>query len=67
MSLRREAEARGLQAITTEKDFVRITGLNGSGAWEGLTVLPVRLHIENDAGLRNFILRKVSDRRLRRS
>jgi tetraacyldisaccharide 4'-kinase len=65
-SLRREAEARGLQAVTTEKDFVRIASLNGSAAWENLIVLPVRLQFEDEMGLRNFILRKISDRRLRR-
>lgn len=66
-SLRREAEERGLLAVTTEKDFVRITGLNGSGAWESLMVLPVRLQLEDEAAFRNFILRKISERRLRRS
>lgn len=65
-SLRREAEARGLLAVTTEKDFVRITGLNGSGAWENLTVLPVRLHLHDEAALRNLVLRKINERRLRR-
>lgn len=64
--LRREANERGLLAVTTEKDFVRITGLNGSGAWEGLTVLPVRLQLDDEAALRNFVLRKISNRRLRR-
>ncbi|KLK91592.1 tetraacyldisaccharide 4'-kinase [Microvirga vignae] len=66
-SLRREAEERGLLAVTTEKDLVRITGLNGSGAWESLMVLPVRLRLEGEAAFRNFILRKISDRRLGRS
>ncbi|WP_243372886.1 tetraacyldisaccharide 4'-kinase [Microvirga solisilvae] len=65
-ALRREAETRGLQAVTTEKDFVRIVSLNGSAVWEGLTVLPVRLHVDDEAALRNFILRKVGERRLRR-
>jgi tetraacyldisaccharide 4'-kinase len=66
-SLRREAQERGVQAVTTEKDFVRITGLNGSGAWEGLMVLPVRLQLDDEAALRNFALRKISDRRLHRA
>jgi tetraacyldisaccharide 4'-kinase len=64
--LRREAEARGLQAVTTEKDFVRIAGLGDPGAWTGLMVLPVRLQLDDGNGLRNFILRKIGDRRLRR-
>lgn len=65
--LRREAEMRGLQAVTTEKDFARIVGSNGSSAWDGLTVLPVRLQLDDEASLRNFILRKVGERRLRRT
>jgi tetraacyldisaccharide 4'-kinase len=65
-SLRREAQARGLQAVTTEKDFVRITSLNGSGAWKSLMVLPVRLKLDDETGLRNYVLRKISDRRLGR-
>ncbi|WP_445501476.1 tetraacyldisaccharide 4'-kinase [Microvirga sp. G4-2] len=66
-SLRREAEERGLMAVTTEKDFARITGLNGANAWQNLMVLPVGLQFEDEATLRNFVLRKISDRRLRRS
>lgn len=65
-TLRRLARARGLQAVTTEKDFVRIAGLRNAGNWEDLLVLPVRLQLEDEAGLRNFILRKISDRRLGR-
>lgn len=66
-NLRKEAEERGLLAVTTEKDLARITGLNGSGAWDNLTVLPVRLQLDDEAMLRNFVLRKISDRRLGRS
>ncbi|MCG7392261.1 tetraacyldisaccharide 4'-kinase [Microvirga sp. ACRRW] len=65
-SLRKVAEARGLQAVTTEKDFVRIASMNGSEIWRNLMVLPVRLELDDEMGLRNFILRKISDRRLRR-
>ncbi|WP_134494271.1 tetraacyldisaccharide 4'-kinase [Microvirga pakistanensis] len=65
-TLRREAEARGLRAVTTEKDLVRIEGLNFAEVWAGLMVLPVRLRLDDETGLRNFILRKVSDRRLSR-
>ncbi len=65
-NLRKAAEARGLQAVTTEKDFARIASMNGSGVWADLMVLPVRLELDDETGLRNFILRKISDRRLRR-
>jgi len=65
-SLRKEAQARGLQVVTTEKDFVRITSLNGSGAWGSLMVLPVRLRLDDEIGFRNYVLRKISDRRLGR-
>ena len=64
-TLKREAEAQGLQAVTTEKDAVRIAGLNGSGFWDGLMVLPVRLQLEDEAALRKFILRSINERRLR--
>ncbi|SCY87948.1 tetraacyldisaccharide 4'-kinase [Microvirga guangxiensis] len=64
--LRKIAEARGLQAVTTEKDFVRIASMNGPGVWGDLMVLPVRLELDDEMALRNFILRKISDRRLRR-
>ncbi|MXQ14773.1 tetraacyldisaccharide 4'-kinase [Microvirga makkahensis] len=65
-SLRREAEARGVQAVTTEKDLVRIGGSNGPGAWSDLMVLPVRLQLDDKSGFRNFILRRIGDRRLSR-
>jgi len=65
-ALRREAETRGLQAVTTEKDFVRLATLNLSEAWAELMVLPVRLQLEDESGFRNFILRRISDRRLLR-
>jgi len=64
--LRRVAKAGDLQVVTTEKDMARIVGSNGSAAWEGLTALPVRLQVDDEASLRNFILRKISERRLRR-
>lgn len=62
--LRREAEARDLHVVTTEKDFARIVGSDRSAAWEGLTTLPVRLKVDDEAALRNFILRKIGERRL---
>ena len=65
--LRREAEARSLQAVTTEKDFVRIAGLGGSAAWANLTALPVRLELDDGNGLRNLVQRRIGERRLRSS
>ncbi len=62
--LRQETERKGLLAVTTEKDFVRIVGV-GSEPWANLSVLPVRLQLDDDAGLRNLILRRINERRLR--
>jgi tetraacyldisaccharide 4'-kinase len=62
-ALRQEAEALGLLAVTTEKDLVRIPG--GAKSWPDLTALPVRLRIENETSLRNLLLRRINDRRLR--
>ncbi|EIM27815.1 tetraacyldisaccharide 4'-kinase [Microvirga lotononidis] len=64
-TLQREAEARGLVAVTTEKDFARIAAIRDPRPWPELTVLPVRLRIENEAGLRNLLLRRINERRLR--
>jgi tetraacyldisaccharide 4'-kinase len=61
--LRQEAEARGLLPVTTEKDLVRIA--NASEAWPDLMALPVRLRIENETGLRNLLMRRINERRLR--
>ena len=63
-ALRQEAETRGLQAITTEKDFARIAAVSDAQPWPDLAVLPVRLRIENEAGLRNLLLRRINERRL---
>lgn len=60
--LRAEAERQGLQAVTTEKDFVRIAGTGGE-SWPGLTSLPVRLYLEDEAGLRDFILGRIRESR----
>ncbi|MBM6579004.1 tetraacyldisaccharide 4'-kinase [Microvirga sp. BT689] len=62
-ALRKEAEARELMPVTTEKDLVRITG--AGEAWPELMALPVRLRIENETGLRNLLLRRINERRLR--
>lgn len=64
-ALRQEAETRGLQAVTTEKDFARIAAMKDAQPWPDLTVLPVRLRIENEASLRNLLLRRINERRLR--
>jgi tetraacyldisaccharide 4'-kinase len=62
-ALRREAEALGLLPVTTEKDLVRIPG--ATEAWPELMALPVRLRLENETGLRNLLLRRINERRLR--
>jgi tetraacyldisaccharide 4'-kinase len=63
-ALRREAAARGLQAVTTEKDLARVAAVKDAEPWPDLMVLPVRLRIENEAGLRNLLLRRINERRL---
>ncbi|MBB3019029.1 tetraacyldisaccharide 4'-kinase [Microvirga lupini] len=62
-ALRQEAESLGLLPVTTEKDLVRIP--DASAAWPDLTALPVRLRIENETGLRNLLMRRINERRLR--
>lgn len=64
-ALRREAQTRGLQAVTTEKDVARLAATENAEPWPDLMVLPVRLRIENEAGLRNLLLRRINERRLR--
>jgi tetraacyldisaccharide 4'-kinase len=63
-ALRQEAETRGLQAVTTEKDFTRIAAVEGAEPWQDLMILRVQLRIENEAGLRNLLLRRINERRL---
>ncbi|GEO14562.1 tetraacyldisaccharide 4'-kinase [Microvirga aerophila] len=63
--LRKEAEGLGLQAITTEKDLARIASTEVAEPWSGLMALPVQLCIDDEAGLRKFILRRIEGRRLR--
>jgi tetraacyldisaccharide 4'-kinase len=36
-----------------------------SALWPELTALPVRLRIENETGLRNLLMRRINERRLR--
>jgi tetraacyldisaccharide 4'-kinase len=57
-----EAERHGLQPVTTEKDLVRIAGTRAE-PWPGLTGLPVRLYLEDEAGLRDFILGRIRESR----
>ncbi|QRM28589.1 tetraacyldisaccharide 4'-kinase [Microvirga sp. VF16] len=64
-TLRQEAETHGLLAVTTEKDLARVAAVEDAQPWPDLTVLPVRLRIENEAGLRNLLLRRINERRLR--
>lgn len=63
--LRQEARRRSLMPVTTEKDFVRVAAAARSEPWTSLSVLPVRLKIEDASGLRNYLLRRISDRRLK--
>jgi tetraacyldisaccharide 4'-kinase len=63
-ALRLEAETRGLRAVTTEKDFARIAAVKDAEPWPDLMVLPVQLRIEDVAGLRNLLLRRINERRL---
>lgn len=54
--LRREAEAAGLVAVTTEKDLVRLQADQAVAALARLVVaLPVRLAIEDEAPLRELL------------
>jgi len=62
-ALRQQAETLGLLPVTTEKDLVRIA--DASSAWPDLMALPVRLRIENETGLRNLLMRRINERRLR--
>jgi tetraacyldisaccharide 4'-kinase len=64
-TLRQEAEARGLLPVTTEKDLVRVREVQGLQPWRDLTVLPVRLELDDEVGLRNLLLRRINERRLR--
>ncbi|NIX76643.1 tetraacyldisaccharide 4'-kinase [Microvirga terricola] len=66
-SLREEAEKRGLTSVTTQKDLMRIQSLEGVPQWDALQALPVRLRIEDEAAFRNFILRRIGQRRLKAS
>lgn len=65
-ALKSEAERRGLQPVTTEKDMARISGAPGLPPWPNLMALPVRLRLAEAAAFRQFILRGVSDRRIGR-
>jgi tetraacyldisaccharide 4'-kinase len=62
-SLKDEARREGLQAVTTEKDLVRIAGTETAASWPDLMALPVRLDLEDRAGFRAFILGCIEERR----
>lgn len=61
--LRDEASRKELLLVTTEKDLARIAGADGTT--ECFQALPVNLQFRDEAGYRNFILRRIGDRRLR--
>lgn len=61
--LKDEAARKGLLLLTTEKDLARIVS-EGEGSG-GLQALPVRLQFKDEAAYRNFILRRIGERRLR--
>jgi tetraacyldisaccharide 4'-kinase len=58
--LKAKAERQGLQPVTTEKDLVRIAHAE---TWPELTSLPVRLYLEDEAGLRDLILGRIRQSR----
>ncbi|MEE1657282.1 tetraacyldisaccharide 4'-kinase [Microvirga sp. CF3062] len=62
-ALRQEAKTLGLLPVTTEKDLVRIA--DAAESWPELMALPVRLRIDNETGLRNLLMRRINERRLR--
>ncbi|QFU15731.1 tetraacyldisaccharide 4'-kinase [Microvirga thermotolerans] len=62
-SLKGEAERRGLQPVTTEKDLVRIEGAAALPPWPELRALPVRLRLEDPQSFRRFLLRRIAGRR----
>ncbi|MCB8820416.1 tetraacyldisaccharide 4'-kinase [Microvirga rosea] len=61
--LKREAERRGLQPVTTEKDLARMAGAGDLPDWPGLMALPVRLQLEEPEAFRSFILERLRTRR----
>ncbi|MBZ6076084.1 tetraacyldisaccharide 4'-kinase [Microvirga puerhi] len=63
--LRSEAERRGLQPVTTEKDLARIAGATDLPPWPALMALPVRLRLDDMAGLRRLALERINAKRLR--
>jgi tetraacyldisaccharide 4'-kinase len=62
--LKNEAERHGLLIVTTEKDLARIASMDGPKPGAGLMALPVRLQLDDETGFRNFVLRRIGDRRL---
>lgn len=64
-ALKEEAARRGLIPVTTQKDLMRIESLGSAANWDSLLALPVRLQVQDAAGFRDFILRRIGARRLR--
>jgi tetraacyldisaccharide 4'-kinase len=62
--LKNAAESHDLQIVTTEKDLARIASMGGPQPEAGFMALPVRLQLDDETGFRNFVLRRIGDRRL---
>lgn len=63
MGLLAEAQAWDLDLVTTEKDLARMQGDPALALLrEGTRSLPVSLALENETGLRDFVLRRLSAR-----
>jgi tetraacyldisaccharide 4'-kinase len=55
-----QAEHKGLELVTTEKDFVRLAGEPGLAALHSRAhVLPVTLRVTDQAGLRDLVMAKL--------
>ena len=61
-SILAEAEAESLHLVTTEKDFVRVTGLADVRGIERIEALPVRLVLDDAPAVRDFARERLSRR-----
>ena len=65
-ALRQEAETRGLLPVTTEKDLVRIAAVQDAEPWpEPDGAAGAARGSRTRQGLRNLLLRRINERRLR--
>jgi tetraacyldisaccharide 4'-kinase len=55
MSLKAEAERNELRLVTTEKDLMRLAGSPELRAFDAVSVLPVRLELEDEDALRRLV------------